>query len=91
MKKVYVQLVNKEFHDQLTEPIDPASLNDKSQRIVKAIEEYLKANPLKTGSFRHYRPARYMSEHIDHLWSGMSKEAKDRFEKAFETLNGILK
>lgn len=87
----YVKLVNQEFEKQLKAPIDPAALNDKKPRVLKAIEEHLESNPLKSGSFSHYRPARYMSEHIADLWGNMSEEAKGRFEKAFKRLNGLLK
>lgn len=87
----YVNLVNQEFGKQLKAPIDPAALNDKKPRVLKAVDEHLEDNPLKSGSFSHYRPARYMSEHIGDLWGDMSEEAKGRFEEAFKALNDLLK
>ena len=86
----YVDLVNREFATQLASPIDPKKLNTKEPRTLKAVEAYLKANPLKSGTFNHYRPARYLSEHIGGLWGGMSDKAKDRFEVAFNVLNELL-
>ena len=87
----YVDLVNREFAMQLASPIDAKKLNTKEPRTLKAVEAYLKANPLKSGTFNHYRPARYLSENIGGLWDGMSDKAKDRFEAAFKVLNGLLK
>ncbi|SHI08395.1 AAA family ATPase [Marivita hallyeonensis] len=87
----YVNLVNQEFGQQLKAPIDPGALNDKKPRVLKAIDEHLEKQPLKSGSFSHYRPARYLSEHIGDLWESMSDEAKGRFEEAFKALNDLLK
>jgi hypothetical protein len=54
------------------------------------IEEHLKANPLKTGGFNHYRPARYFAEGIATLAAKLDKPTLSRFEAAFEALNGLL-
>ena len=78
----YVSLVNAEFAAQLKRPIDSDALNDKEPRVLRAIEAYLKSNPLKSGSFGHYRPTRYFSENVATLWSGVSDATKDRFEAA---------
>lgn len=90
-RSFYIKLVNQEFGKQLKALIDPAALNDKKPRVLKAIDEHLEDNPLKSGSFSHYRPARYMSEQIGDLWGEMSEEAKGRFEEAFKALNDLLK
>lgn len=87
----YVDIVNQEFAQQLSAPIDPQQLNDQEPRTLKAIEAYLEVNPMKSGSFSHYRPARYLSEHVADIWSDMSDASKGRFEEAFKTLNGLLK
>ena len=86
----YIKLVNLEFARQLASPIDPTKLNANEPRTLKAIETYLEANPLKSGSFSHYRPARYLSEQIHALWGRMSDDAKNRFEDVFKTLNRCL-
>lgn len=46
---------------------------------------------MKSGSFGHYRPARYFVEQLASLWPKVSDETKDRFEAAFKRLNGLLK
>jgi hypothetical protein len=87
----YVSLVNAEFAKELKTPIDPAALNAKEPRTLRAIEAHLEANPLKSGSFGHYRPARYFSENTATLWPQVLDAAKDRFEAAFKHLNALLR
>jgi len=87
----YVNLVNTDFSKQLTSPIKPAALNAKEPRILRAVEAYLANNPLKSGAFGHYRPARLFSENIAELWPQVSDATKDRFEAVFKHLNALLK
>ena len=87
----YVDLVNREFVKQLASLIDPKKLNTKEPRTLKVVEAYLEANPMKSGAFNHYRPARYLTEQIGDHWGRMSDKAKDRFEAVFKALNEILK
>jgi hypothetical protein len=87
----YVALVNAEFGKELKGPIDPAALNAKEPRTLRAIESYLDSNPLKAGTFSHYRPARYFSENAETLWTQVSDATKDRFESAFKHLNALLR
>ena len=89
-REFYVELVNLEFARQLASPIDPTKLNTNEPRTLRAIEIYLKTNPLKSGSFNHYRPARYLSEHIHDIWGSISDRAKGRFEEVFKALNQCL-
>jgi len=87
----YVSLVNAEFAKQLSKKIDLAALNPNHPRVLRAIEEWLEANPLKSGKFGHYRPARYFSENVATLWPKVSGATKDRFEAAFKHFNSLLK
>jgi len=86
----YIDLVNGEFAGQLPEKITKTKLNAKEPRTLRAIESWLANNPMKSGSFGHYRPARYFTEQIANLWPKVSDETKDRFEAAFKHLNGLL-
>jgi hypothetical protein len=54
------------------------------------IEEYLNANPLKSGGFNHYRPARYFAENVAALGPKVDSATLDRFEAAFKAVNGLL-
>jgi len=87
----YVSVVNAEFAEELKEPIDPAALNTKKPRTLRAVEAYLKSNPLRFGAFGHYRPARYFSENAGTLWAQVSNATKDRFETAFKHLNALVR
>ena len=86
----YVGLVNAEFTKELETPINPKVLNVNQPRTLRAIEAYLEANPLNSGSFGHYRPARYFSENVAKLWPQISGATKDCFETAFKHLNAVL-
>ena len=61
----------------------------KHPRILVNIKKWLKANPLKTGGFDHYRPARYFAENIATLGPKLNKATLDRFEAAFKVLNEL--
>lgn len=87
----YLELVNAEFGSQLKAKITTTNLNSKEPRTLRAIESWLADNPMRSGSFGHYRPARYFSEQLTKLWPKVSDETKTRFEAAFNHLNGLLK
>lgn len=86
----YVTLVNAEFASQLKKPVGTDSLNGKEPRTLRALEAFLENNPLKSGKFGHYRPARYFAENAATLWPKVSDATKDRFEAAFKHLNTLL-
>ncbi|WP_217272242.1 hypothetical protein [Sphingopyxis sp. BSNA05] len=86
----YIGLVNAEFSDQLSTKITKAKLNQKLPRILKAIEEFLKDEPLSFGKFGHFRPARYFNENLGKLESKLSDDTKNRFEEAFKRLNSLI-
>tara|TARA_R110002051_G_scaffold243798_1_gene303776 strand:- start:1199 stop:3163 length:1965 start_codon:yes stop_codon:yes gene_type:complete len=87
----YLSLVNAEFAKQLSKKITTANINAKDPRVLRSIEEWLAANPMRSGKFGHYRPARYFTENITTLWPNVSDATKDRFEAVFKHLNGLLK
>jgi predicted ATP-dependent endonuclease of OLD family len=86
----YLKLVNEEYKKQLTKPVELADLNMHHPRIVVSIEEYLGKNPLTSGTFNHYRPARYFVENSRKLGKTLSAATLTRFEAAFKTLNSLL-
>ena len=87
----YVKLVNTEFAKELQSPIPISAINKHEPRTLRSIETFLASNPLKFGTFGHYRPARYFEENVVRLWSQVSDATKDRFEDAFKHLNALLK
>lgn len=87
----YVKIVNHEFTNEMSVPLDATKLSKNQPRTLLAIEAYFKDHPFKTGRFGHYRPARYFSEKIDALWPNISNVTKDQFENMFKQLNDLLK
>jgi predicted ATP-dependent endonuclease of OLD family len=87
----YVELVNAEFASQLSMPIDTCKLNLKIPRILVSLEQYISENPLKSGQFHHYRPARYFNENTKELAKKIPDDVKKRFADAFDALNALLK
>ncbi|TYC78788.1 AAA family ATPase [Novosphingobium sp. BW1] len=90
-RSFYLELVNGEYGKQLASKITLAKLNQNVPRTLRAIDAWLADNPMKSGSFGHYRPARYFTEQLATLWPKVSDETKDRFEAAFKHLNGLLR
>lgn len=87
----YLRLVNEEYKPHLANPVELSMLNKHYPRILVSIEEHFSKNPLKVGSFNHYRPARYFAENIADLSKDLSSATLDRFEAAFRALNKLLK
>nr|WP_281720517.1 AAA family ATPase [Nitrosomonas nitrosa] len=87
----YVSVVNAEFAKELKAPVDPAALNTKEPRTLRAVQSSLVGDALKQGKFSHYRAARYFSENATALWPMVSGATKDRFEAAFKHLNALLR
>jgi predicted ATP-dependent endonuclease of OLD family len=85
----YLGLVNEEFQKQLARPITTGDLGA-GPRVLSRLDAHLAVYPLRTGSFGHYRPARYLSENIGRLKGTISSGTLDRFEAMFKRLNGLL-
>lgn len=90
-RSFYLELVNNEYGKQLASKITPSKLNQNVPRTLRAIDAWLADNPMKSGSFGHYRPARYFTEQLTALWPKVSDETKKRFEAAFKHLNSLLR
>ena len=85
----YVDLVNREFEGQVRKPVATDALGQ-VPRTLKALETYFKREPLVSGVFSHYRPARYFMENVADLWKDVSEDTKNRFESIFKVLNGLV-
>jgi predicted ATP-dependent endonuclease of OLD family len=85
----YLELVNAEYKNALPKKIANSDL-PKRDRVLVSLNAYLEKTPLKLGHFNHYRPSRYLAEHIGTLAGSIAPEALDRFEEAFKKLNSLL-
>lgn len=86
----YLDLINAEFASQLGGELNLSTLKSKEPRILQRLEKYFAENPLKHGAFSHYRPARYFNENLRALTPKIPKDAKERFEAAFQALNALI-
>ncbi|MCY4011144.1 MAG: AAA family ATPase [Gammaproteobacteria bacterium] len=82
----YVDLVNRAYGKDAPE-IAPGSLQSNEPRTVKAVEGVWQGRR----KFSHLRPARYFAVNLDEFADSLSEGTISRFEKLFETLNGLLK
>ena len=87
--QLYLDIVNAEYNKELVKPIELKNLGQ-HPRILVNIESWLRENPLKTGAFSHYRPARYFAENIGNLRPELNDATLNRFEAAFKKLNTLL-
>ena len=88
-RQFYLEIVNREFERQLERPVLVDGLG-REPRTVKALEIYFEKEPLISGAFSHYRPARYFMENVAELWKDVSEDTKNRFENIFKVLNGLI-
>lgn len=86
----YLDLCNAEYKKAFKAPLKASDLKNKSPRILVRVETYLKDGAASSEPFSHYRPARYFHENLEALAKSLSNATKDRFEKAFKDLNGLL-
>jgi energy-coupling factor transporter ATP-binding protein EcfA2 len=86
----YIELVNSEYAANVAKPVGVGDLPVTNQRMLEKLAEYFEAHPMRGGGFNHYRPARYLAEHMQDLKDKISPKTLDRFEAAFKVLNGLL-
>jgi hypothetical protein len=85
-----LDLVNSEYAADLQRPIAPGDLTSSHPRVLRRIEECLKVQPLKFGTFNHYRSARYLEESFAVLLGKIDPLTLGRVEDAFKALNPLL-
>ncbi|NJO82064.1 MAG: AAA family ATPase [Blastochloris sp.] len=83
----YLRLVNGEFNSAIA----VGHLAQGPPRLLVRLQQYLATHPLPHGAhFNHYRPARYLAEHIGSLESDLTNPQLDRFRQVFAALNALL-
>ncbi len=84
----YLRLVNGAFGATIA----VSDLKRGHPRILRRIEEYVRGHPLPDGaSFNHYRPARYFAANAGAVESGLTEAELDRFQRAFDAVNALLR
>jgi predicted ATPase len=87
----FLDIVNGEYKKSLPNPLTVADIASKSPRILVRLGKYFEQQPLQCEIFNHFRPARYLSEHLKTLEGKISDVTLDRFEKAFVALNKLIR
>lgn len=85
-----LDIVNRAYAQQLSQPISPADLNPNDPRIVRQIEKHFRDNNVAGGNFSHYKPAAKLLREQQALLPKIGKDTLDRAEKLFTTLNCLL-
>ena len=86
----YLELVNGEYKKSLPKPLTVADLTAKHHRVLVRLQKHFEQQPLQGESFNHFRPARYLSDHLKSFEGKISDATLDRFEKAFIALNKVI-
>ena len=88
-RKFYVGLVNDVYAGKLSDEALSIDSLPNEPRLVKAVEKAWKA--IRKKGFSHLRVARHFLLHVNELDDAISEATKQRFEKMFGTLNGLLR
>ncbi len=85
----YLELVNAEYKDALSNPIVDKDFESKNPRVTVRLEKHFKKSPLSGGvSFNHYRPARYLAEQGGKV--KVPADVLDRFERICKAVNELI-
>jgi len=86
----YLELVNRAYASELSQPITPADLTPGDPRIVRAIDAYFRQHGIAGGRFSHYRPATVLLRDQATLATAISDTTINRADRLFARLNGLL-
>lgn len=86
----YLQLVNRAYASELSQPVTEADLTPGDPRVVRAIEAYFRQHGVANGKFNHYRPAAVLLREQATLAPAISSNTIGRADRLFTRLNGLL-
>jgi hypothetical protein len=86
----YIDLVNRTYAGELSQPITPADLTPGDPRIVRAIEGYFRQHNIAGGKFNHYRPAAFLLREQATLLPMIADTTISRAASLFTRLNELL-
>ena len=86
----YIELVNRTYAGELSQPITPADLTPGDPRIARAIEGYFRQHNIAGGKFNHYRPAAFLLRQQATLLPMIADTTISRAASLFTKLNGLL-
>ncbi len=86
----YLNLVNRAYASELSQPVTEADLTPGDPRIVRAVEAYFKQYGIADGKFNHYRPAAVLLREQATLAPAISAATISRADRLFTRLNGLI-
>jgi energy-coupling factor transporter ATP-binding protein EcfA2 len=86
----YLELVNRAYASELSQPITPADLTPGDPRVVRTVEAYFKQHGIDGGRFNHYRPAAVLLREQATLLPMIADATINRADRLFTRLNGLL-
>jgi hypothetical protein len=86
----YLDLVNRAYASELSQPIILADLTPGHPRIIRAIEDYFSPHGIAGGKFSHYKPAAVLLREQTTLAARVSDSTINRASRLFTRLNGLL-
>jgi hypothetical protein len=86
----YLELVNRAYATELSQPITPADLSPGDPRIVRGVEGYFRQHNIADGKFSHYRPAAVLLREQATLLPMIAASSINRAVGLFTRLNGLL-
>ncbi|MEV4435445.1 AAA family ATPase [Streptomyces sp. NPDC049585] len=86
----YLELVNRAYRNDITQPITADDLNPNDPRIVRQVEAVFKKRNLTKGRFNHYRPAATLLREQANLFDRIDAATALRAGKLFTRLNALL-
>jgi AAA ATPase domain len=89
-RSFYLDLVNRAYAAELSQPITEADLNTSDPRVVRSIEAYFRQHGIAGGKFNHYRPAAVLLREQATLGPVIADTTITRAAKVFARLNGLL-
>jgi hypothetical protein len=86
----YLELVNRAYASELSQPITTADLSPGDPRIVRVIEGYFRRHGIAAGKFNHYKPAALLLREQATLAPMIADTTINLAASLFTRLNGLL-
>ncbi len=86
----YLELVNRAYASELSQPITTADLSPGDPRIVRVIEGYFRQHGIAGGKFNHYKPAALLLREQATLAPMIADTTINLAASLFTRLNGLL-
>ena len=88
--KVYLQLVNLSYANQLDETLTMRSITESNPRIVERLKVYFAKTGIAGGVFDRYVPAAYLLENFEDFKAHISEDSIEKAKTLVERINSLI-